>query len=84
MTPKQEQRLEAAENAIRQLVDSQTLIAENQKLLTALIRMMEGRVEEGRNQTEEYQRDTQQFHRLLLLVARKNGWLDDEPEVNQE
>lgn len=84
MTPNQEERLEAAENAIRHLVDNHALIAENQRLLITLFRMMEGRVEQGRNQTEEYQRDTQQFHRLLLQVARKNGWLDDEPEANQE
>ena len=84
MTPNQEQRLEAAENAIRLLVDNQALVAENQRLLAALVRMMEGRVEEARKQTEEYQRDTHQFHRLLLQVARKNGWLDEEPEVNRE
>ena len=84
MTPNQEERLEATENAIRELVKIHALVLENQKQVIVLIRMMEDRVEEGRKQTEEYRRDTQQFHRLLLLVARRNGWLDEEPDANRE
>ena len=77
MTQNEEARLATAERGIE-------LLIENHRLLTLYTLKMDERLEEHREQHKDYQRDVQQLMNVILRMAQKQGWLDDEDTLGAQ
>ena len=64
------------EERLTNLEEVTKLLTNNLLLLTDIVQYLKTETVERKKQTEERHRDSVPFQRLLIYIARKNGWLE--------